>query len=216
MKIHVTLTAAELAEADLSPATLHGLIVERLDTGTPSLPGFNVSIDVSPQQMKRPQSEDLDRDLARRHRLLQDFDFQGISIRYITQSTDGVSVSVSAIQKLETISKHELWINVQQYALMAAVIALKMYEGKTELQIEDIVRVLSDLNELRRMVATLSGTDSAEHENAVVWLNAFLLFWYDEDCEVWKITQYRVLLQALATKLALLNECTEVSAAAKG
>jgi hypothetical protein len=215
MKIYVTLTAAELAEAGLSSAKLHALIVERLDTGTPSLPGFNVTIDVSPQQVKLPQGQDLDIDLSR-HRLLQDLDFQGISMRYITQSTGGVCVSVSAIPKLETISKHELWINVQQYALMAAVIALKMYEGKTELQIEDIVRVLSDLNQLRSMVATLSGADSAEHENAVVWLNAFLLFWYDEDCEVWKSTQYRVLLQALATKLALLNECTEVSAAAKG
>jgi hypothetical protein len=215
MKIHVTLTAAELAEAGLSSAKLHALIVERLDTGTPSIPGFNVTIDVTPQQVKLPQGQDLDIDLPR-HRLLQDFDFQGISTRYITQSTGGVCVSVSAIPKLETISKHELWINVQQYALMAAVIALKMYEGKTELQIEDIVRVLSDLNQLRSMVATLSGADSAEHENAVVWLNAFLLFWYDEDCEVWKSTQYRVLLQALATKLALLNECTEVSAAAKG
>lgn len=216
MKIYVTLTAAELAESGLSSAKLHALIVERLDTGTPSLPGFNVTIETTPKTVTLPQCQDLDIDLAR-HRLINDFDFQGISVRYITQSSGGVCVSVSAIPKLETISKHELWIDVHRYALMAAVIALKMYDGKTEVQVGDIVRVLSDLNQLRSMVTTLSGADSEEHANAVDWLNAYLLYWYDEDCEVWRSTQYRVVLQGLAAKLGLLNDCTEeVGAAANG
>ncbi|MHC5194820.1 hypothetical protein ACYSUW_13795 [Pseudomonas frederiksbergensis] len=216
MKIYVTLTAAELAESGLSSDQLHALIVERLDTGTPSLPGFNVTIETPRHALTLPQGQDLDIDLARL-RLITDFDFQGVSVRYITQSTGAVCVSISAIPKLEAISKHELWINVQRYALVAAAIALKMHQGNTEIQIEAIVRVLSDLNHLRTMVATLSAADSEEHANAVEWLNAFLLFWYDEECEVWKSTQYRLLLQALASKLAIVSEFPEkVDAAANG
>ncbi|MGF6281834.1 hypothetical protein ABH908_000133 [Pseudomonas frederiksbergensis] len=212
MKIYVTLTAAELAESGLSSAQLRALIVERLDTGTPSLPGFSVTIETPRQAVTLPQGHDQDIDLARL-RLITDFDFQGMSVRYITQSTGVECVSITAIPKLEAISKHQLWIDVQRYALVAAAMALKMHEGNSEIQIEAIVRALSDLNHLRSMVATLSAADSVEHANAVEWLNAFLLFWYDEECEVWKSTQYRLLLQALASKLAMVCERTETAKA---
>ncbi|MGE8063848.1 hypothetical protein [Pseudomonas sp. NPDC089569] len=216
MKIYVTLTAAELAESGLSSTQLQTLIVERLDTGTPSLPGFSVTIETTPQAVKLPQVQDLDIDLPR-HRLLKDFDFQGISTRYVTQNTGSVCLWISAIPKLEAISKHELWIDVHRYALIAAAIALKLSNGNAELQIDDIVRVLTDLNQLRNIVDTLSATVSVEHANAVDWLHAFLHFWYDEDCKVWKTTLYRTLLQYLATELTLLNDCTEVvSAVANG
>lgn len=216
MKIHVTLPPAELAEIGLSASELQAAIEGGLDGVSPALPGFNVSIVMSAdelqnssleQPMSALQIHELETAPAK-HRLLQDFDYQGISIRFITPTNGSVYLTVSSIPKLGTISKFDFWTDVHQHSLMAALIGLKLF-GKQEIQIKDIVRTLSDIGYLRGMVTALQATDSKEDANAVEWLNAYLQFWYDKEEDIWNGKSYRMLLQHLAERLLSLVDTSK-------
>jgi hypothetical protein len=216
MNIHVTLPPSDLAESGLSASELQAAIVGGLNGVSPALPGFNVSIVMSADGL---QNSSLEQPMIAlpihelgtapaKHRLLQDFDYQGISIRFITPNNGSVYLTVSSIPKLGTISKFDFWTDVHQHSLMAALIALKLF-GKQEIQIKDIVRTLSEISYLRAMVTALQAKDSAEDADAVEWLNAYLQFWYDNEEDIWNGKSYRMLLQHLAERFLSLVDTPE-------